>query len=146
MVTRLLTALGVLVAAAVHLWLWFDGFRDVDVIGPAFMLNAIGGAVIAVAVVVWRHWLPLLAAIGFGLSTLGAFLISTTVGLFDVQEVFWGTSQMIAAVSELLAIVAGSAALWQERRTGAPAFNRPPTRSPQARQPMFHRTARRAPR
>ncbi len=116
MVTRILTALGVLVSGAVHLWLWFDGFRDIDVIGPSFMLNAVAGLVIAVAVLMWRHWIPLLAAIGFGASTLGAFLISTTIGLFGVQEAFWGTSQMLAAVSEIVAIVAGSVALWQENR------------------------------
>ena len=128
MVIRLLTALGVLVSGAVHLWLWFDGFRDIDVIGPSFMLNAVAGLVIAVAVMAWRHWLPLLVAVGFGVSTLAAFLISTTVGLFGVHELFWGTSQMIAAVSELLAIGAGCVALWRENHavlTKTPAARRP---------------------
>ncbi|HET6625197.1 MAG TPA: hypothetical protein VFG63_02300 [Nocardioidaceae bacterium] len=117
MLTRILTALGVLVSGGVHLWLWFDGFRDVDVIGPSFMFNAVAGLVIAVAVIVWRHWLPLLLAVGFGTATLLAFLISTTVGLFGLHEVFWGTWQMLAAASELLAIVAGCVALWRENHT-----------------------------
>lgn len=126
--TRLLTALGVLVSGGVHLWLWFDGFRDIDVIGPSFMLNAVAGLVIAVAVMAWRHWLPLLAAVGFGVSTLTAFLISTTIGLFGVHEPFWGASQMIAAASELLAIGAGCVALWWERHAV-------PTRTPADRHP-----------
>ena len=46
MTMRLLAAAAVLVSAAVHLYLWFDGMRSVDVVGPAFMLNAVGGAVI----------------------------------------------------------------------------------------------------
>ena len=46
---RLLTALAVLVSAYVHLKLWFDGFRDLDKIGPAFMTNAIGGVVNAIS-------------------------------------------------------------------------------------------------
>jgi hypothetical protein len=141
MVTRILTALGVLVSGAVHLYLWFDGFRDVDVIGPSFMLNAIAGLVIAVAVIVWRHWLPLLVAVGFGFSTLTAFLISTTVGLFGVNEVFWGTSQMLAAGSEILAIVAGCVALWQENRAFVARFIGRPSGSQPVRHRRFHRSA-----
>lgn len=30
--------------AAVRLWLWFKGFRDRSVIGPAVMLNVVAGA------------------------------------------------------------------------------------------------------
>lgn len=114
MVMRTLTAAGVLASGVIHLWLWFDGFRDIEVIGPLFMLNAIAGVVIAVAVMAWKHWVPLVLAVGFGASTLGAFLISAAVGLFGVRETFWGTSQMLAAVSELVAIGAGLAALLRE--------------------------------
>jgi lysylphosphatidylglycerol synthetase-like protein (DUF2156 family) len=114
MMLRILTAAGVLVSGVVHLWLWFDGFQDIEVVGPLFMVNAVAGAVIAVLVVSWRHWLPLLAAVGFGASTLGAFLISATVGLFGVRETFWGSAQILAGLSELVAIGCGLAALWRE--------------------------------
>lgn len=114
MTLRALTAAGVLVSGLVHLYLWFDGFRDVSVVGPLFLLNAVAGVVLAIAVMTWRHWIPLFVAAGFGASTLGAFVISATVGLFGVQEVFWGTWQVIAAVAEIVAVVAGLAALWQE--------------------------------
>ena len=87
---RMLAAAGVLVSAAVHLYLWFDVFRHTDVVGPAFMLNAVGGATIAVLLVTWRHWIPLLLAVGFGASTLGAFLIAVTVGLYGVHEHWTG--------------------------------------------------------
>ena len=63
---RMLAAVAVLVSAAVHLKLWFDGVRDEHVVGPAFMLNAVGGAVIAILLVGWRHWVPPLLAVGFG--------------------------------------------------------------------------------
>lgn len=117
---RILAAAGVLVSAAVHLLLWFDGFRDIDVIGPAFMLNAVAGVAIAVLLVLWRHWVPLLLTIGFGASTLGAFVISATVGLFGVHEVWTGTAVLTAAVSEVVAIVAGAVALLREYPVGSP--------------------------
>jgi hypothetical protein len=118
MMLRILTAAGVLVSGVVHLWLWLDGFRDIEVIGPLFMLNAVAGVVIAVLVVAWRHWLPLLAAVGFGASTLGAFLISAAVGLFGVRETFWGSAQVLAGLAELVAIGCGLAALWREYAPG----------------------------
>jgi hypothetical protein len=111
---RVLIAAAVLVSAFVHLKLWLDGFRDIDKIGPAFMLNAVAGAVIAVLVLVWRHWLPLLLAVGFGASTFAAFVTSATVGLFGVHEVWTGGWVWSAAVSEIVAVVAGVLALIRE--------------------------------
>jgi hypothetical protein len=104
---RFLTALAVLVSAYVHLKLWFDGFRHLDKIGPAFMTNAIGGVVIAILLVAWRHWLPPLLAVGFGLSTLGAFLIAATWGLFGLHEHWVGWAVWTAAGAEVVAIVTG---------------------------------------
>lgn len=116
MVLRWVTASAVLVSGLVHLWLWFDGFAEIDVIGPLFLLNAVAGVVIAAVTVAWRHWLPLLASVGFGAATLGAFVVSTTVGLFGVQERWVGAPVWIAAVSEALAVVAGGLALVTESR------------------------------
>jgi hypothetical protein len=117
---RAAAAFGVLVSAGIHLWLWFQGFDTISVIGPLFLLNAAGGLVIAVAVMVWRHWLPLLAAIGFGAATLIAFALSATVGLFGVHETWTGTDQVLGWLSELLAVVAGTVALWRERSARQP--------------------------
>jgi hypothetical protein len=111
MKTRVVAAAAVLISAVVHGILWFDGYRDVDVIGAAFMLNAVGGVVIAILLLGWRNWVPLLLAVGFGAATLGAFALSVTVGLFGFQESVGGVSQWIAAVSEVVAIVAGAAAV-----------------------------------
>ena len=106
--TRMLTAVAVLVSAALHLYLWIEGYRDVEIIGPAFLLNAVGGAVIALLVLASRHWVTALLAVGFGLATLGALVLSATVGLFGFEESWQGWEVWTAAISEVAAIVLGS--------------------------------------
>lgn len=115
---RRLTALGVLVSAAVHLFLYFDGFNTIDVIGPLFLLNGIGGLFLGVAVLMWHHPIWLLAAAGFCASTLGAFLLSATVGLMGVHEPFFGYTQTTAFLAELIGLISALAALatWWRRR------------------------------
>lgn len=107
MTMKVLAATAVLVSAAIHLLLWFDGVREDDVIGPAFMLNAVGGAVIAGLLLGWRHWIPPLLAVGFGLSTLAAFVISASVGLFGFNSTWEGWEVWTAAASEVIAVVTG---------------------------------------
>lgn len=111
---RYAAAVVVLISAAVHLQLWFDGVRHQHMVGPAFMLNAIGGVVIALLLVLWSSWVPPLLAMGFGVSTLGAFVISATAGLYGVHEHWVGGRVWAAAISEGLAIVLGLLALLQE--------------------------------
>ena len=114
---RVLIAICVVTSAVVHLYLWQDGMKTLDVVGPAFLLNGIGGLVLGVLVLVWRHWLPLLGAVGFGVATLTAFLISTTPGgFFGVHERWVGWAVWLSAISEIGAIVLGIAALLAERK------------------------------
>ena len=132
MTMRLLAAVAVLVSAAMHLYLWFEGYRDVDVIGPSFLLNAFGGAVIAVLLVVWRHWIPPFLAVGFGLSTIVAFVLSTTVGLFGLQESWQGWEVWTAFISEVAAVVIGGLALMRDNPLTS---RRQPEHHPSARRP-----------
>ena len=104
---RILAAAAVLVSAGVHLQMWFNGVRDQHVIGPAFMLNAVAGVAIAALLLLWRHWVPAFLAAGFGASTLGAFVVASTVGLFGVRTTWEGGYVWAAAISEVVAIVTG---------------------------------------
>lgn len=122
---RIVAAVAVLVSAAVHLYLWPD-VRDNDRIGPAFMLNAVGGLVIALLLLFWKHWLPPLLAIGFGVCTIAAFTVSATVGMYGVHEHWTGGWVWTALVAEVVAIVAGALVLVGERdvHTGSEALPR----------------------
>lgn len=75
--------------AAIHLYLWVDGYRDLPTIGPLFLLNAIGGGLLTLALLVaGRRLLGPVAGLGalFTAGTLAALVISMTVGLFGVRE------------------------------------------------------------
>ncbi|QTE29464.1 hypothetical protein [Pengzhenrongella sicca] len=116
-ILRPLIATCVLLSAVAHLFLWADGMRAVDVVGPAFLLNGVGGIILGMLVVGWQHPLPLLGAMAFGAATLGAFIVSTTArGFFGVHETWNGVPQQLSAWSEIGAIVLSAAALVLERR------------------------------
>lgn len=114
MVTRVIAAVAVLVSGYVHLDLWFAGTRHLNMVGPMFLLNAVAAVVIAALLLLWKDWLPLLLTVGFGAATLGAFVISATVGLYGVHESWSGGWQWTAAVSEAVAILAGLVAAVRE--------------------------------
>ena len=111
---RVAAAVAVAVSAVVHLYLWFDGYRDVDVIGPSFLLNFAGGVVIAVLLLTWSHWIPALLTLGFGVATLSALVLATTVGLFGLQESWEGWGVWVSAISEVAAIALGAGLLMRD--------------------------------
>ena len=84
-----LTAIGaafLVWSAVIHLELWADGYKDISVIGPLFLVQAIAGIVIAVAIVALR-WLALLVVGAItGVATAVGLLLSVYVGLFGYVE------------------------------------------------------------
>jgi hypothetical protein len=81
------TGAGFLVwSAVIHLQLWADGYKDISVIGPLFLVQGIASIVLAVAIVAFR-WLALLAAGAVaGVATAVGLLLSVNVGLFGYTE------------------------------------------------------------
>jgi len=75
--------------AWIHLDLWTDGYRTIDVIGPAFLLAVVAGAGLAVLLLVTpRPLVGWVAAAGAltAAGTLAGLLLATTVGLFGFTE------------------------------------------------------------
>src|ERR1700730_3067217 len=73
-------------SAVIHLMLWSDGYKDISVIGPLFLVQAIAVIVIALAIVALR-WLAMLAVgAATGAATAVGLLLSAHVGLFGFKE------------------------------------------------------------
>jgi hypothetical protein len=103
-ILRILGALLLLALAGIHFYLWQQGYDNIDVIGPAFLLDTILGVGGALLVLVSPlRWLPIAAALGAALSigTLVALILSTTVGLFgfteSMQAQLWWESAIVEA-------------------------------------------------
>ena len=115
----LVGAAAVLVSGYVHYRLYFlGGYRGIApeqfaglTISRAFAVNAIAGFLLAWALVVSVRvprvaGLAALAGALFAAGTLGAYVLSRTVGLLGFDEHTTTTEGAIAAVAEVVAIVA----------------------------------------
>ena len=103
--SRLLGAILVAAIGGIHLYLFFDYFHQVHVIGVLFLANAGAGVLIALWLLTSDGVLALLAGAGFAATTLAGFLISTQWGLFGFHERFSGTWQSTAGLVELVTII-----------------------------------------
>jgi len=70
----------------IHLHLWQEGYRHIPTNGPLFLLDAVAGFVLAAVLLTWPRPLAGLLAAGYTASTLGALIISLSVGLFGFRE------------------------------------------------------------
>ena len=84
---RGLSAVLLLTMSGIHLYLILTGFGGL--LGVLFVLNAIGGGVLAIAIIAApRRLLPLASVLGllFIAGTLLALVLALTVGLFGIRE------------------------------------------------------------
>jgi hypothetical protein len=73
-------------SAVIHIELWADGYKDISIIGPLFMIQAIACIILALALVAFR-WLALLVAGAVaGVATAVGLLLSVYAGLFGYTE------------------------------------------------------------
>jgi hypothetical protein len=70
----------------IHLHLWLEGYRHIATNGPLFLVDAVAGFALAAVLLAWPRPLAGLLAAGYTAATLGALLISLSVGLFGFRE------------------------------------------------------------
>ena len=106
-VLQLLIGASLAVSGVVHAYLYTAGYKDISVVGPAFLLQGSVFCALAVLIVLGGPaWLQFLGALG-ALGSLAAFAMSRTVGLFGFTEVGWEPAPYtwISVVAELATIV-----------------------------------------
>jgi hypothetical protein len=87
LVWQALSALFLLAMGGIHLYLVFNGTGGI--LGTMFVLNFVGGLVLATAIVVARGWLlPVVSVLSllFMAGTLLSLLLALTVGLFGIRS------------------------------------------------------------
>lgn len=86
-VMRILSAVALLAAGGIHLYLVFNGVGGI--LGVMFVLNAVGALVLAMGMLFLRGRLLQLATVLsllFLIATLLALILALTVGLFGITE------------------------------------------------------------
>jgi uncharacterized membrane protein YidH (DUF202 family) len=86
LVLRLASAALLVLIGYIHLHLWQEGYREIQIDGPLFLADALAAFVFAGALLVWARPVVGVLAAGFAAATLGALLISLSAGLFGFQE------------------------------------------------------------
>ncbi len=110
----------------IHLHLWLEGYRQIPTDGPLFLLDALAAFLLAAILLIWSVPLAGLAAAGYTASTIGALLISLTVGLFGFRESISASYVTQSLAIETITIIA--LASWTILAAATPHPDGQPTR------------------
>jgi hypothetical protein len=108
-------------SGVIHLQLWSEGYKDISVIGPLFLVQGIGSIVVALALGVFRRVFLLAAGAALMAGTGVGLLLSATVGLFGYQESLAITDAQTSLMVEFVgaAVLAGAAVVLAAARPRA---------------------------
>lgn len=115
-ISRLCAATSLVVGGLVHLQLWRTGYRGIPNVGVAFLASVGLSFVLALAVLVRDDWRLNLAGIVFAVGSLGAIVMSRTVGVLGFEERIWTDEAIQATTAQIGTIVALAAVLLTRRR------------------------------
>lgn len=114
--TKLVAATLMLVIAGVHFQQYVDFMSEIPTIGVLFLLNAAGGAGLAVALAGREPLLRMLAglgSIGLALGSLVSIILALNGGIFGYQEATLRLPIVIAIVAEVVALPLFALVAWQ---------------------------------
>ena len=113
----------------IHVHLWQEGYRQIPVNGPLFLLDAVTGFLLAAVLLLWPRPFAGLVAAGYAAATLGALIISLSVGLFGFRESIsasFVTESLTIETVTVLALIGWTILVSAAPRTaGLPAHHRP---------------------
>lgn len=94
-------------SGVIHLQLWSEGYRDISVVGPLFLVQGIGSILVALALCVFRRLVLMAAGAVLLAATAVGLLLSVHISLFGYRE----SLGVPYAVSSLVVEFAGAAVL-----------------------------------
>jgi len=113
-------------SGVIHLQLWSDGYRDISVIGPLFLIQGITSIALALALIVFRRLVLLAAGAVLLAATAVGLLLSAGIGLFGYRESlavpYAGTSLAVEFTGAVVLMVAAVIALLATRRSRGQSF------------------------
>ncbi|MHB1911984.1 MAG: hypothetical protein ACYCTI_08030 [Acidimicrobiales bacterium] len=117
---RVTAAAALVASAAIHVHLWDTGYRHIPTIGPLFLLQAITGSVLALAVLALpRPWSGLagMAGAGFLASTAAGMVLSAEIGLFGFKDSYSAPWAKASLAVEVIGVALGMALAARTLRT-----------------------------
>ena len=99
-------AVGLLVAGIQHARLFHRGYAEVEVVGLLFFLNAVGSALVVLALVANRIWIFVLGTVSICVPSLVSIAIShSTVGFLGFREGGYDAEALVIVAAEVWAVV-----------------------------------------
>jgi hypothetical protein len=113
-----LAAIAVGIAGFLHGRLFHQGYSQVTVIGPLFLLNELSSGVMIALLLLRRPWLFALGALGISVGAVISIVISHTTSLFGFAEHRYSTAATTIVVAECAAALLVVIALALAARLG----------------------------
>jgi hypothetical protein len=113
-----LAAIAVGLAGFLHGRLFHEGYSQVTVIGPLFLLNEISSGVVIALLLLRRPWLFALSALGISVGAVVSIVISHTTSLFGFAEHAYSADATTIVAAECVAAVLVVIALGLAARLG----------------------------
>ncbi len=100
-----LAAVAVGVAGFLHGRLFHEGYAQVTVIGPLFLLNEVSSGVVIALLFLRRPWLFAMGALGISVGAVVSIVISHTTSLFGFAEHRYDARATVIIAAECAAAV-----------------------------------------
>lgn len=120
-----LAAVAVGVAGYLHGRLFHEGYAQVKVIGPLFLLNELSSGVVIALLLLRRPWLFAMGALGISGGAVVSIVISHTTSLFGFAEHRYDGRATAIVISECVAVLLVLVALALASRLGVGAERQP---------------------
>ena len=114
---RLAISASLAVSGVIHAYLYLNGYRDIPMVGPGFLGQAIAFCVLALLILAGGpDWLRCAARV-LPAGAQVAFALSSTVRLFGFAERGWNPSPQaaVSVIAEVLTVVFGAASMLSSR-------------------------------